>query len=304
MSLDTPCQAAPRDPCSRGVVQEWFRSGFRPSRRMGQNFLVEPAATAAVMDALELTPDEGVIEIGPGLGALTTRLCSRAAGVAAVEVDSRLAQWLRERISPGCPQLRIFESDALELDLARVAREQFPGRQVSVAGNIPYSITSPLIFHILESGFDWKQIVLMVQKEVGERLCAPPGSGDYGVLTVMTRLRARVTKVRSVAKGSFLPAPEVESVILRLTPHSTPLLPGTPVEHFSRLVRAVFQQRRKTVLNGLGHHSLGIDREAARALLEEAGIAPERRPETLSMEELGTLARAWFGSTGGKEQGT
>lgn len=276
--------------CSRGTVQQFLRTGFHPSRRLGQSFLVNPGPRDAAVTALKDAGCDGFLEIGPGLGALTCALCRTGDPVAAVEVDGRLVHYLSERLQPACPDLILVHADALEVDYAELARRHLPGRSCGVAGNIPYSITSPLIFRLLDYAAVWVRAVLLVQREVAVRLMAAPGGGDYGALSVMVQSRAKVERVMNVSKGSFIPAPAVESVIVSLTPAPGRLPSGLRPELFEQTVRLAFQQRRKTLLNAISRPGLLPDREHASEALAAAHLDETQRPETLSLDDFALLA--------------
>lgn len=268
------------------------RRGLRPNRRLGQNFLVDANLLQKVVDAAGILPEDGVLEIGPGLGALTRALAARARKVLAVEVDAGLFAALVEETTADLPGVRVIHADFLKTDLESLVGEELgPGRHQVVA-NIPYSITSPVVVRLLEHGRLFDRIVLMVQKEVADRLVAGPGTPDYGSLTLFVHLRADVRRVAAVSRRAFLPAPDVDSAIVRLDVLPEPRCADVPEERYLAVVHAAFQQRRKSLANALTGPALGWTREEALGALAEAGIDPGRRGETLTPDEFAALAQS------------
>lgn len=256
-----------------------------PARKsLGQHFLTDRRALQRIADALRLTGSETVIEIGPGRGALTRLLAVRARRLIAVEVDRALVPLLRAEFADR-PRVEIVEADVLAQPLAALA-----GGPYVVAGNVPYYITTPILFHALELPRA-ERAVFLVQREVAERIVAPPGSRRYGALSVNVQGVARAEIVDHVPRGAFRPPPAVDSSILRLTPLAEPLVPPAEEDALRGLVQRVFTQRRKQmrrVLRGVE----GLDVERADAALMAAGISAEARPETLSPETFVRLLRA------------
>lgn len=255
---------------------------LRPRKSLSQNFLTDPTALDAIVDAAELEPGDRVVEIGPGLGVLTRRLLAAGASVIAVEVDARLAEYLRAELY-GVEGFELIEADALSLH----PREMFPGQPIKVVANIPYHITSPLLHAFLEGERPPELIVLLVQLEVAERVAAPPGRMSY--LSVFAQNVASAEVLARVPAAAFEPAPEVDSAVLRLRRRAVPIVPaGDEREPFYRIVQAGFRQRRKQVHNGLSRE-LPVDREAIAAALAGCGVNPERRPQTLTLGEWACL---------------
>ena len=254
----------------------------RPRRRFGQHFLA-PAWADKVVEAIDPRRDQRFLEIGPGSGVLTSRLAGRAGHVTAVEIDRDLAGELR-RSSP--PNVYIVEEDFLDFDL-----EPFvDSGPVRVAGNLPYNVSSPILFKLLEAAASPHLIdaTVMLQREVADRLAAAPGTRDYGVLTIFAAAQADVARVLTLPPGAFRPPPKVNSAVVRLTfkPSTVPpAMAGT----FERMVKTMFTQRRKTLSNALRPFAEAVGVSAASAL-SAAGIDPMRRPETLTMRELLALA--------------
>jgi len=257
------------------------RLGLRPRKAWGQHFLLYPHQARRIVEAVELTGVETVVEIGPGLGALTVFLAERAQKVIALERDPALARFLEVDLFPGSAAVQVVCQDALQFDFLGCAREI--GQPLAVAGNLPYQITSPLLFKLLREKAALSRAVLMVQEEVGDRLLAGPGSKDYGVPTVLAQYHFAITRLFSLGPANFYPPPQVASVVLRLTPDS--LIPrALDEETFTRVVKAAFAQRRKTLNNTLAAraNTLGLTPDQVRAALESLNIDPKRRGETLS----------------------
>jgi 16S rRNA (adenine1518-N6/adenine1519-N6)-dimethyltransferase len=262
----------------------------RPRKRFGQHFLADQNLAERIVALVQPRPGELVLEIGPGRGVLTQRLLARGDRLVAVEIDRDLAAHLRQRLAG--PGFRLIEGDALDLDLARLLREE--GRErLLVVGNLPYNITAPLLFALLAQADHIRAAVLMVQQEVARRLAARPGTKDYSLLTVLLGLRAQVHPRLQVAPGAFRPVPQVYSAVVEVE-FEPARYPVRDERIFGRLVRTSFGQRRKMLRNSL----LGLC-QGRREELEEraaaAGIDLSRRPETLSLEEFGRLSDAFAG---------
>ena len=256
---------------------------LRPKKSLSQNFLTDADALDAIVAAAELHAGDNVVEIGPGLGVLTRRLLAAGANVMAVELDTRLAEYLRGELY-GVPGFDLIEADALSLH----PREMFPGEPIKVVANIPYHITSPLLHAFLEGERPPELTVLLVQLEVAERVAAPPGGMSY--LSVFAQNVATAEVVARVPADAFEPAPAVDSAILRLRRRERPAVaPGEERERFHRVVQAGFRQRRKQVHNGLSRE-LPVDREVVEEALAACGVAPDRRPQTLTVDEWACMA--------------
>jgi 16S rRNA (adenine1518-N6/adenine1519-N6)-dimethyltransferase len=257
--------------------------GLRPRRSLSQNFLTDAAVLDAIVEAAELLPGDRVVEIGPGLGVLTRRLLAAGASVLSVELDARLAAYLRRELG-AVEGFELVEADALDLH----PREMFAGQPFKVVANIPYHITSPLLHAFLEGERPPELTVLLVQLEVAERVAAPPGRMSYLSVFVQNVTSAEV--VARVPAAAFEPAPAVDSAILRLRRRADPAVAlGAQREAFYRVVQAGFRQRRKQIHNGLGRE-LPIDRETLDAALAACGVSPDRRPQTLSVDEWACLS--------------
>ena len=263
-------------------------------KRFGQHFL-EPAWVTKLVAAIAPTAADRFIEIGPGRGAITEPLAARVEAVVAVEVDRDLAQQLAAR---GLPNLTVINADVLTIDLASIAAG-LPA-PIRVAGNLPYNISSPILFRLLAASISarFQDATLMLQKEVADRLVANPGTSEYGVLTLSTKIRADVTPLLSLPPGAFRPAPQVRSTVIRLDFRPPPTGVTNP-ELTVEIIRSVFTQRRKTLSNALAPFATSRAR-TAREALAAAGIDPMRRPETLELAEFARLA-AVFAKTRASE---
>lgn len=262
------------------------RFGFTFKKGLGQNFLTSRAVLEDIADAAQT--HDGVIEIGPGFGVLTSELASRADKVVAIEIDERLIEVLEYTLS-SYDNVKIINDDVLKLDLKELIKNEFEGHEVSVAANLPYYITTPIIAKLLEERLPVKNIVVMVQKEVAERLCAKSGSKDYGAITVMCRYFTNPEIVTTVPASLFVPPPKVDSAVLKLSVLDKPSVSVKDEKLFFRVVKAAFSQRRKTLLNCLCAN-FPIAKAQTSALLLSADIEPSRRGETLTLEEFAKLS--------------
>lgn len=261
------------------------RKGLPPARkRLGQHFLTDRHALERIVDALEIGPGETVVEIGPGRGALTDLLAERAAHLIAVEIDRLLIPVLTDRYA-AVPNVRIVEADVLEISLGSLVEGPF-----ALIGNVPYYITTPIIFQALRPPRPTR-MVFLVQREVAERIAAPPGDRTYGALSANVQALADVHIAGRVSAGSFHPKPKVDSAILRLTPRAEPLVSAEEERPFQHFVQAAFGQRRKQIRRVL-RELFSIDVAGAEAVLRECAIHPEARPETLSAAEFVAILRA------------
>ncbi|MEO8245706.1 MAG: 16S rRNA (adenine(1518)-N(6)/adenine(1519)-N(6))-dimethyltransferase RsmA [Chloroflexota bacterium] len=262
-----------------------YAEGLRPRKSLSQNFLTDPDALDAIVAAAELQTGDRVVEIGPGLGVLTRRLLAAGASVTAVEVDPKLAAWLRTELGT-LPAFDLIEADALTIHPRDLAGQG----DYKVVANIPYHITSPLLHAFLGAEAPPERIVILVQAEVAERVASPPGGMSY--LSVFAQNVATAEIVATVPAAAFEPVPEVDSAVLRLLRRPEPVVAvGDERERFIRVVQAGFRERRKKIHNGLGRQ-LGIVREELDAAFAACEIDSERRPQTLSVEEWACLARS------------
>ncbi|MBL8055499.1 MAG: ribosomal RNA small subunit methyltransferase A [Anaerolineales bacterium] len=266
------------------VPQLLRRFDLRPKKSLGQNFLVDEAALAKVAAAAGLTAQDSVLEIGPGLGSLTRHLAEAAGRVVAVELDQGLLPALRFVLEP-YTNVTILPGDILQLDPAALGL----GPAYKVAANIPYYITSAVIRHLLEASVRPAVIVLTVQREVAERICAEPG--EMSLLAVSVQVYSRPQIAARVPAGAFYPRPEVDSAVVRLEVRPEPAVAGVDMDQFFRVVKAGFSQKRKQLRNALAG-GLQLPPAAVEAALAPAGVDPQRRAETLSLAEWGVVARA------------
>jgi 16S rRNA (adenine1518-N6/adenine1519-N6)-dimethyltransferase len=258
----------------------------QPRKRFGQHFLTDTGVLDAIVGAIDPKSGQALVEIGPGLGALTQPLLARCERLTVIELDRDLAARLRRN-----PALEVIEADVLKVDLAALAAAR--AARLRIVGNLPYNISSPILFSLLEFSVRTqgaRDAVLMLQKEVADRLVAKVGTGDYGVLTVLTGVNADVTRILSLPPGAFRPAPKVHSAVVRLT-FRPPRVAIADHEHFVRMVRTMFTQRRKTTANALKSFAADRGLDAAQTLTG-IGIDPQRRPETLELAEMAALSEA------------
>lgn len=273
-------------PSPKTVLQ---RLGLKPKKSLGQNFLLHPHQARRIVDALDLSPGDVVLEIGPGLGALTALLAASVREVLALEVDQALAAFLREELFAGQAKVRIVSQDVLKFDVMAFSREA--GQRLKVVGNLPYHITSPLLFKLMDEKAALSLAVLMVQAEVGERLLAKPGGKDYGIVSVLAQYHFGLRRLFSLGPANFYPPPRVNSVVLRLEP-ARPEPQAQDENLFSRVVKAAFAQRRKTLKNTLVAKAahLGLQPQDLLAVVQDIGINPGHRAETLSVRRFVDLS--------------
>jgi len=262
--------------------------GIRPKKWLGQNFLVDNDILEEIVTLYDLGEDEQVVEIGAGLGSLTTRLAPKVRKVLAVEIDKTLAGLLRDRVIND-NNVEVINQNILNFDFPGIAK--LHGHRLKVLGNIPYNISTPLIFKLIESRTCVSMAVLMFQKEVAQRIVAVPDTKEYGILSVFSQLNAIVSKELIVPRHHFYPQPKVDSTLVRFLFLKTPLIDIKDEQIFKRVVKASFAQRRKTLKNAL-KNSLNIDIHLDDVIkaMKACGIDPQRRGETLSLEEFGDLS--------------
>jgi 16S rRNA (adenine1518-N6/adenine1519-N6)-dimethyltransferase len=266
------------------------RFGIRPRKRFGQHFLISQRALDRILEAADLSPGDSVLEIGAGLGTLTTSLAQRAGSVIAVEVDEGLIPALRMAVSH-YPNVQIVHADILELmeeGRGKKEEDRLPSSFDKVVANLPYNVASVLIVKLVETPLGLSRMVLTVQREVAARLAASPGTKAYGALSVAVQFRATVQVVDRVPATAFYPPPDVESAIVRIDVRARPAVNVTDERRFFAVVRAAFGQRRKTLRNALT--GLGIRPAAVAEACLAAGIDPQRRGETLSLQEFAALS--------------
>lgn len=264
------------------------KHGFKIKKKFGQNFITEPSIIDNIVEAANLTKNDTVIEIGPGLGVLTRALADRAGKVYAIEIDKNLIPLLEETLT-GHENIEIINQDALTLNFDQLINGDGTDKYKVVA-NLPYYITTPLIMHFLENRFRVSEMVVMVQKEVAQRMVASPGGKDYGALSVAVQYYTAPRIEFKVPPQVFLPRPEVESAVISLRILEQPPISVKDEKNFFRVVKAAFGQRRKTLLNALHNGGFDLDKESLTGILQECSIDPKRRGETLSLEEFAALS--------------
>ena len=262
--------------------------GFHFSKAKGQNFLTAAWVPQRIAEEAGVGPDCGVLEVGPGMGPLTEQLCLRAGKVLAVELDRRLEPILKQTVGH-FDNLELRFADVMELDLADTVRETFPGLRPMACANLPYYITSPILTRLLESrAFD--SVTVMIQKEVAQRICAEPGVGEGSAFAVFCHWYAEPRMLFDVPPDCFLPRPKVTSTVITLKTRTAPPCPVADEAMFFRVVRAAFAQRRKTLTNALAAGFPGRDKAGLAALLEDCGLSPTVRGETLSIPQFAAVA--------------
>ena len=272
-----------------GTIKEiLLKHGFTFSKALGQNFLVNPSVCPRMAELSGAGQGIGVIEVGPGIGVLTNELCLLADKVVAIELDKRLLPVLDETLAE-YDNVKIINADVLELDLRRLIEEEFQGMEVVVCANLPYYITSPVIMKLLEDRLPVTAVTVMVQKEAAQRICAKVGSRESGAVTVSVNYYAEPELLFNVSAGSFMPAPKVDSAVIRLNIYKEPKYKLRNDRDFFKVVKASFAQRRKTVLNSISS-SLGLEKKVVNELLLESKVSPTARAEKLSMDDFVRIA--------------
>lgn len=278
-----------RNLASPKVIKEILNEyKFRFSKSLGQNFLIDENALDSIIAAADLSEKDAVLEIGPGFGTLTQRLVQNAGKVLSVEIDKTVIPILKENLS-GFDNFKIVNDDIMKIDLKKLIEDEFKGYNIKAAANLPYYITTPILMLLLESRIKFSSLVIMVQKEVAQRLCAKPGKKDYGAITVCVDYFADASIVCDVPPSSFMPSPKVTSSVVKLTLRDKPKVNPADEKLFFDVVKAAFSQRRKTLLNALSNY--GIEsRESILSALDTLQIDSKRRGETLSIEEFAKIS--------------
>ena len=266
------------------------RHGFSFSKGLGQNFLINPTVCPRMAEMGNAQPGWGMIEIGAGVGVLTAELAQRADKVVCIEIDSRLLPILDETLAE-YDNIKIVNQDVLKVDLHKLIAEEFPNMPVAVCANLPYYIPSPIIMNLLESRLPISSLTVMVQKEAAQRICAMPGSREVGAVSIAVRYYCEPKVLFQVSRGSFMPAPDVDSTVIRLDIRKQPTVDVKREEDFFRVVKAAFSQRRKTLSNTLSS-GLSMNKTQIAELLERAGVASNLRAEQLSMQQFADIANA------------
>jgi 16S rRNA (adenine1518-N6/adenine1519-N6)-dimethyltransferase len=265
------------------VIKELFeKHGFSFSKTLGQNFLINPTVCPKIAEMGNAKAGFGIIEIGTGIGVLTNELAKRADKVVAIEIDDRLIPILNDTLKEH-DNIKIINDDVMKVNLSKVIEEEFKGLDVAVCANLPYYITSPIIMMLLESRLPLKSITVMVQKEAGQRLCADMASRDMGAVTVAVRYFSEPKILFNVSKGSFMPAPNVDSCVVRFDVKDKTPEGVTDEKFFFKIVRGAFSQRRKTLANSVSS-ATGYDKQKIISAIEDVGLNANIRPEQLTME--------------------
>ena len=263
------------------------RHGFSFSKSLGQNFLINPSVCPRMAEMSGADEDVGVIEIGAGVGVLTAELAKLAKKVVCVEIDSRLIPVLDETLAE-YDNVEVINADVMKTDLHKLIAEKFAGMKVVVCANLPYYITSPIIMMLLESKLPIESITVMVQAEAADRLCAKVGSRQAGAVTIAVDYYAQASKLFDVSRGSFMPAPNVDSKVIQLVLRKQPEITVSDETKFFKMVKSAFAQRRKTALNAISA-GMGLSKDVVSNALEKSGLEANVRAEKLTMQELATL---------------
>lgn len=269
------------------VLQKYH---FNFQKKFGQNFLVDTHVLEKIMDASEITKEDCVVEIGPGIGTMTQYLAERAGSVVAVEIDKNLIPILQETLA-GYDNVTVINDDILKVDLNKIVEERNQGRPVKVVANLPYYITTPIIMGLFEKHVPLKSITIMVQKEVADRMQVGPGTKDYGALSLAVQYYAKPEIVAQVPPNCFIPRPGVGSAVIRLIRYEEPPVAVKDETFMFALIRASFNQRRKTLANALANaQNLSLSREQVAGALEQMQLSPTVRGEALTLEQFASLA--------------
>jgi len=261
--------------------------GFKFSKKLGQNFLIDGNIINKIANTAELDENSGVIEIGPGFGTLTQELCKKAKKVVAIELDKSLEKVHKETLN--YDNVKIIYDDFMKVDVVKLIDEEFKGMDVKIVANIPYYITTPIIMKILEERYKISKIVVMVQKEVAQRLNSKPGSKEYGAITLAVQYRADTNIALMVPNTVFMPRPKVDSAVIEFNILSKPRIEVMDEKMLFALVKASFGQRRKTILNGISNN-MKLSKDFVKEILEKSEIDPGIRGETLSLHEFGRIS--------------
>jgi len=263
------------------------KNGFSFSKALGQNFLINPSVCPRMASMSGAADCAGAVEVGPGIGVLTYELSQVAKKVVSIELDKRLLPVLDETLAD-CGNVKILNADVMKVDLHKVIEEEFGGQEVAVCANLPYYITSPVIMRLLEEHLPISYVTVMVQKEAADRLCAKPGTRACGAVSAAVQYYAEPEILFDVSRGSFMPAPNVDSAVIRLKIRKTPAVDVADEKLFFRLVKAAFAQRRKTAVNSISN-TMGLKKADVTGAFETAGIEVNARAEALTLEQFAAL---------------
>ena len=275
---------------SKKTIEVIQKHGFNFQKKFGQNFLIDPHVLDKIMDAAEISGDDYVIEIGPGIGTLTEALAERAGHVTAVEIDNNLIPILQENLAK-FDNVDIIHNDILKVDISQLVNEKNEGRPVKIVANLPYYITTPIIMGLFEKHVPMLSATVMVQKEVAERMSAGPGSKDYGALSLAVQYYSEPYLAANVPPNCFMPRPKVGSAVVRLTRHDEPPVKVKDEKLLFDIIHGAFEQRRKTLVNALSNSGkLTYTKDEIAAAIEKAGFNPLIRGEALTLEEFAKLS--------------
>ena len=274
----------------KNTIEVLQKYNFNFQKKFGQNFLIDTRILEGIIQAAHVTKEDFVLEIGPGIGTMTQYLCEHAREVVAVEIDQNLIPILKDTLSE-YDNVEVINDDILKVDINQLARERNGGKPIKVVANLPYYITTPIIMGLFESHVPIDSITIMVQKEVADRMQVGPGTKDYGALSLAVQYYARPEIVLSVPPSCFMPQPKVGSAVIRLTRHEVPPVDVKNEKLMFALIRASFNQRRKTLANGLNNFpQISLSKEQIQECIVELGVSVTVRGEALSLEQFATLS--------------
>lgn len=273
-----------------GEVKRIMEShGLHFKKQFGQNFLINESVPRRIAESCGASSEDVVLEIGPGIGTLTRELAARYDRVVAVEIDSSLVKVLGTTLAD-LDNVTVLESDIMKIDISELAKKYFSGKRVSVCANLPYYITTPILMKLLESGVGFEYITVMIQKEVADRLCAAPGDSDYGAVTASVSWYGHAEKLFNVSAGNFMPAPKVDSAVLRISLYSEPPAEVADTKLLMRVIRGAFAKRRKTLVNSLSGELSEFSKADITEAVCKAGVDENVRGERLGIEEFAALS--------------
>ena len=282
---------------SKNTIEVLQKYHFNFQKKFGQNFLINPGVLEEIIDAANITKDDFVLEIGPGIGTMTQYLCEAAREVVAVEIDTNLIPILSDTLS-AYNNVEVLNEDILKVDICKLAKERNGGNPIKVVANLPYYITTPIIMGLFESHVPIDSITIMVQKEVADRMQVGPGTKDYGALSLAVQYYAKPEIVVNVPPSCFMPQPKVGSAVIRLTRHEKPPVEVQSEKLLFQVIRASFNQRRKTLANGLANYgAFSLTKEELAVCIEELGVPANVRGEALTLSQFAELSNIIFNSS-------
>lgn len=274
----------------KNTIEVLQKYNFNFKKKFGQNFLINPSILEEIIEAAEITKEDFVLEIGPGIGTMTQYLCEAAREVVAVEIDSTLIPILTDTLS-AYDNVQVLNEDILKVDINQLAQERNQGKPIKVVANLPYYITTPIIMGLFESHVPIDSITIMVQKEVADRMKVGPGTKDYGALSLAVQYYAKPEIMVNVPPSCFMPQPKVGSAVIRLTRHEAPVVDVEDEKLMFRLIRASFNERRKTLANGLNNFpGIALSKEQIQECIQELGVPVTVRGEALTLEQFAKLS--------------